>query len=90
MSHQINLPENLTIHHINSQFSELKQTITSSEGTVVFDAGAVDSIDTAGLQMLLVFIRNLESRNINFSWQNASEQLIDSAKNLNLTLELKL
>jgi anti-anti-sigma regulatory factor len=90
MSHQINLPENLTIHHINDQFSELKESISTANEDVVFDAGAIDSIDTSGLQMLAVFVKNLEERNIDFSWQNANDVLKDTTKSLGLSETLRL
>lgn len=90
MSNQVNLPENLTIHHINDQFSEIKGIIQSETDQIVFDAGAIEAIDTSGVQMLLALIEDLNSRQVDFSWQNPNDLLRESAKNLGLSEQLQL
>lgn len=90
MSLQITLPENLTIHNINEQFSAIKQNLESIDDDVIIDAVSVDSIDTSGLQMLLVVIQFLTSNNIMFSWQNVPEIMQESAIHLGLANQLQL
>ncbi|HEY9018331.1 STAS domain-containing protein [Thiomicrospira sp.] len=90
MSSQVTLPENLTIHHINDHFAELKQSILSENENLVFDAGQIDSIDTSGLQMLLALVENLKSREVSFNWQNVNSTLKDNALNIGLVSQLQL
>ncbi|MBE0494452.1 MAG: STAS domain-containing protein [Thiomicrospira sp.] len=90
MSSQVTLPENLTIHHINDHFSELKQSVMSENENLVFDAGQIDSIDTSGLQMLLTLVENLKSRQVPFNWQNVNSTLKDNALNIGLVTQLQL
>lgn len=90
MSSQVTLPENLTIHHITESFADLKQIIESENDDVVFDATAVDSIDTSGLQMLLAFVEDLTARDVAFSWLNPSALLKETAGNIGLATHLQL
>lgn len=90
MSSQVILPENLSIHHITENFSDLKQIVESENDDVIFDATAVESIDTSGLQMLLAFVEDLKARDVTFSWLNPTTQLKEAAANIGLAIHLQL
>ncbi|MDG6773320.1 STAS domain-containing protein [Thiomicrorhabdus sp. ZW0627] len=90
MADTITLPENLTIHAIDSTFSELNQSLRDSGIDVIIDAKAVESIDTSGLQALLVLINSAQQDNKNITWQNTNELFTSSAEKIGLSEALQL
>ncbi len=90
MADTITLPENLTIHAIDSTFSELNQSLRDSGIDVIIDAKAVESIDTSGLQALLVLINSAQQDNKNITWQNTNELFTSSAEKIGLYEALQL
>ncbi len=90
MSNEIKLPENLTIHHIEAHFNELNKLFNDASDEISMDASSVESIDTAGLQTLLVLVNNATENGKSITWENASETLKSSAEKLGLTQDLQL
>lgn len=90
MSQSICLPESLTIHQISEHFEQIKQSVADASNSLTIDAGALDNIDTSGVQMLLVLVKNLVERGIEINWQNQTGALLDSANKLGLSQELRL
>lgn len=90
MSNEIKLPENLTIHHIETHFNELNKLFNDSSDEISLDASSVDTIDTAGLQTLLILVTNAVENGKVISWLNPSEIIKTSAKKLGLMQELQL
>ena len=90
MSNVIKLPENLTIHHIEAHFNELNKLFNDSGDEISMDASSVETIDTAGLQTLLILVANAIENGKSIAWSNASEALKTSAEKLGLMQELQL
>ncbi|WP_019556693.1 STAS domain-containing protein [Thiomicrorhabdus arctica] len=90
MSNQIKLPENLTIHHIEAHFSELNKLFNDSGDEITVDASGIETIDTAGLQTLLVLVSNAKENGKVLTWSNSSEILKTSAEKLGLIHDLQL
>lgn len=90
MSNEIKLPENLTIHHIEAHFNELNKLFDHSGDEVFLDASGVETIDTAGLQTLLILVSNAIENGKSITWLNASEIIKTSAEKLGLMHELHL
>lgn len=90
MSNEIKLPENLTIHHIEAHFNELNKLFNDSGDEVSMDASSVDTIDTAGLQALLILVTNAIENGKVITWLNPSEIIKTSAEKLGLMQELQL
>lgn len=90
MSNQVVLPENLTIHHIKDHFAELKPQIESEDDELILDAGAIETIDTSGLQMLLVFVQDLQARDVKLNWINVRDSFTQSAQSIGLADALSL
>ncbi|MDA3806459.1 MAG: STAS domain-containing protein [Thiomicrorhabdus sp.] len=90
MSNEIKLPENLTIHHIETHFNELNKLFNDSSDEISLDASSVDTIDTAGLQTLLILVTNAVENGKVISWLNPSEIIKTSAEKLGLMQELQL
>ncbi|HXD36255.1 MAG TPA: STAS domain-containing protein [Rhodanobacter sp.] len=57
---------------------------------IVLDGSAVERVDTAALQLLVVFQRELDARQRVPTWQSASPVLTEAADLLGLTQTLKM
>ena len=57
---------------------------------VNIDASAVDSVDTAALQLLVAFARHAEAQASALNWVKTSDVFIDSARLLDLDQHLGL
>jgi anti-anti-sigma regulatory factor len=66
------------IDSISERLPELV-AVSQIEGPVSLDLSAVSKIDTAGLQLLLVFIMDCERRRRRCSWRGTSPQLLAAA-----------
>src|SRR5690348_2678631 len=67
-----------TIRTITSLQTELAERLDES-GPVQIDGTAVDRVDTAGLQLLAAFVRDLRSENRGVEWVGCSEALKKAA-----------
>jgi len=69
-----------------------KQQLVGALGhdAIVLDGGAVERVDTAALQLLVVFQRELDARHRVPAWQSASPVLTEAAEVLGLTEILKM
>lgn len=90
MSSEITLPNNLTIHDIEDHFNTLNQAFNEADNEIVIQASAVESVDTSGLQMLLVLINNAVANDKNVTWQNTPEIISTGAEKIGINAELKL
>jgi anti-anti-sigma regulatory factor len=72
-----------TIRTINSLQAELAERLDES-GPVQIDATAVDRVDTAGLQLLAAFIRDLRAESRPVEWIGCSDALRKGAQALGL------
>lgn len=86
----ITLPATLTIQSVATDHKELCDRISSLETPVQLEAGAVEEIDTAGMQLLLALVNELNSQSITSEWQTPSEVLIQTAAILGMTEALAL
>lgn len=60
------------------------------EGVITLDGSQVERTDTAALQLLLLFRRELAGRDAKLSWLGASDALLEAAALLGLTQILEL
>lgn len=86
----IELPENLTIHHIEEQFRELKLAFQSDLETYQINGEKVESIDTSGLQSLLVLIKLAQKNQKTIVWSGVNEALRNGAEKIGLHEKLLL
>ena len=61
-----------------------------TEGDVEIDAGVVEKIDTAGLQLLVAFSRQLNENNRALAWKSVTGELQGAAAQLGLVATLGL
>jgi ABC-type transporter Mla MlaB component len=64
--------------------------LLGAEGAVTLDIGAVQRIDTAGLQVIATFVRERESQGRQVQWRGDAPALAAAAKLLGLSTILKL
>jgi ABC-type transporter Mla MlaB component len=58
-------------------------------GTVTLDAGSVERIDTACLQLLAAFVRDRRAANRPVAWSKASSEVLECARLLGLSAVLE-
>lgn len=90
MSIQINLPDSLTIHQIDQNYSQLLEQLDVTEQTIEINGSAVESIDTSGLQALIVLIRHAQETSNQVSWNSPSDVLKQSAEKIGVHNDLLL
>lgn len=90
MSSTITLNDSLIINQIEQQFAQLSAQFNEAENEILLDGEAVDTVDTSGLQCLLMLIKNASEQGKNVSWLSPSETLKVSAEKLGLVESLKL
>ena len=61
-----------------------------SDAPIILQASSIERIDTAGLQLLAGFIRELDSSNHSFTWENPSEKFSRAVHYLGLEKPLQL
>ena len=59
-------------------------------GEAALNGGAVEKIDTSGLQLLLAALRTLQSRGLSLQWVQVSDELRLAAERLGVSAELGL
>ncbi len=80
----IRLPAELTIKHAH----ELQALLTSAnevDGSVSIDAGAVETVDTSGLQLLVAFSNSHVARDNVVAWQSVPDAIHQQVDRLGLS-----
>lgn len=79
------LPENLTVANVHGLHEELEALVDQHDHDhIVLLADSVMRADTAGIQLLLAFVRSAKERQIALDWNNPSDKLIAAATVLGL------
>jgi ABC-type transporter Mla MlaB component len=78
-----------TIRTVTSLQAELAERLDES-GAVQIDGSAVDRVDTAALQLLAVFVRDLRAQARAVEWVGCSSGLRKAASGLGLSVALGL
>lgn len=90
MATEVQLPENMTIHYIETQYSEINKAFNEADNEIVINASGLETIDTSGLQSLLTLIKHAMEQQKQVSWQEAPEVLQQGAKKIGLSQALQL
>jgi len=83
------LPRSLTIGDLEPLRQQLLVLLGSHRG-LRLDGRAVEAIDTAGLQLLVVLCRDAAARGMTVQWTGAGPALLSGAALLGLTAALGL
>lgn len=85
----VDLGDSLTIAEAESEKIELMHMITDAV-PLRLNAGNVDQVDGAGLQLLAAFFKEADSKNVDISWGSVSKSLHEAAQVVGLTTVLKM
>jgi len=85
----LHLPEEISIENVSEWHKTLLEVLNNSD-SINIDASELCRIDTAGIQLLTVFITELISGDKHFKWQSVSKALSTTARQLGLTEKLVL
>ncbi|HEY8585930.1 MAG TPA: STAS domain-containing protein [Rhodanobacter sp.] len=85
----VQLPPDCRISAQNALKAELVAVLDAG-AIAVLDGSQVERVDTAALQMLVIFQRELEARGASVSWRGANSVLNEAAGLLGLAQILKL
>lgn len=85
----IRLPDALRIGAIRDLHAMLREAI-DAQGCVTLDAAAVQTADTAALQLLYAFVRDGRDRGVQIVWEAPTENLRRDAERLGLGARLGL
>lgn len=85
---RVTLAPTCTIHEIAALKDHLLQQ-QSNGGPIEIDGGAVQRIDTAGLQLVLAFALDCLDRNVEYRWVARSSQLEDAIQTLGIAALLE-
>lgn len=80
---EIELPNDLTIAHVDAFKNQVLAQITDSNDILIIDK-PLHKIDTVGVQLLLSIINEILSQKKSLTWQNHSSVLPESIKQLGL------
>jgi anti-anti-sigma regulatory factor len=86
------LPPSLDISLVNETKEAMVEQLHCNKAVthLNIDAGQLTRIDTAGLQLLTALVIDINRQNIEFSWLNLNDELVNSASRLGLNELLKL
>ena len=83
------LPENLTISNVNSLHEDMENILGKQDcDKVVLKADKVQRADTAGLQLVLAFVKAANEGHIELVWNKPSKKLCEAAAVLGLSSAL--
>jgi len=85
---RVGMPSDFRIAEVTDMHRQLSAALDASE--IVLDGGAVDRVDTAALQLLVVFQHEARKRGNTVQWVGASAPLHDAASQLGLAEVLTL
>lgn len=82
------LGEALTIEQVGTLHVELGRQL--GRGQVILDAGGLQRIDAAGLQLLAAFVRTAAGRGARIEWRSPTATLRDAVRRTGLAPALRL
>ncbi len=77
----------LAINTVGALHADLAHLL-AGETSVVLDASAIETIDTAAIQLLLAFVRELHAQHRTVNWQTPSQTISSTIALLGLTQTL--
>lgn len=89
--HTVCLSDSLDIATIEPLYRQLETALAAKQSTLLLEAGQVNRVDAAALQLLAVFCREARTQGYGVRWQNPSSALCRAAAWVGLAdwLELK-
>ena len=84
----LSLPSELSIDNISEYKELLIEHLENSASLITLDGSKLCRVDTAGVQLLVVFIKQVLANGKKIEWQSCSEALQSTAAQLGLKQQL--
>jgi anti-anti-sigma regulatory factor len=85
---KVALPARMLINDLEGFCKELRKIYSSKKTRVVLDTGELSVIDSAGVQLLVAFVKSFTAKGGAVEWDNYSVQLYQMADELGLAGQL--
>jgi anti-anti-sigma regulatory factor len=85
----INLNSSLDITQVHHYYKVFLQAIAGKQG-ITLDASAVEQVDCAFLQLLLVTFNKAKTDGLDIAWTGATDKLVSVAKMMGMSKHLDL
>jgi ABC-type transporter Mla MlaB component len=82
------LPAKLLLSNLEGLYSDLNKLLSSKKTQLKLDSGEVSLVDSAGVQLLVAFVRSFQAKGGQVEWDNYSVQLYQMADEMGLTTQL--
>jgi len=86
---EIKFQRQLGIQQVSDLKTELESAVSTGNG-VLLDASAVESVDAAGLQLLVAFVQHAGLKKCMFEWRSPSDAFVETAEIMGLSAALQL
>jgi len=87
----LNLGESLVISTVGKTRAEwMDRVMGGVDSPITLDGSDIQVIDTAGLQLVMALIRELNEDGVSWQWGDRSDLLNESAQQLGLSSQLSL
>ncbi|WP_394222884.1 lipid asymmetry maintenance protein MlaB [Alteromonas gracilis] len=84
------LPAELTVYTADEIQQHLLALLSDAPKLVTLDSGAIEEIDSCGIQLLIHFTTLCESKNVNVLIDSPSSSLVEATTLLNVNYALSL
>lgn len=84
----LSLPNELSIDNISEYKDLLIEHLETSSSVITLDGSKLVRVDTAGVQLLVVFVRQVIANGKQVEWQSCSDALQSTAEQLGLKQQL--
>ncbi|EPJ45681.1 MAG: hypothetical protein OFPI_36300 [Osedax symbiont Rs2] len=82
------LPNQLSIENVSEYKDTLIEHLETSSSVVTVDGSELSRVDTAGVQLLVIFVRQVIANDKQVKWQSCSDVLQATAEQLGLKQQL--
>jgi len=82
------LPNELSIENVSEYKDALIEHLETSSSVITVDGSGLSRVDTAGVQLLVVFVRQIIANGKKVQWQGCSDALQSTAAQLGLKQQL--
>jgi anti-anti-sigma factor len=86
----INLGKNLDIRHVGTLKNQLLSSLHDEVTHCILEARQIERADSAGLQLIVAFVKEAKSRGVKISWHKPSAEFIKSSTLLGMSRMINL
>jgi len=80
------LPSHFSIAAVEEVHAQMSSILNREQETIEIDAGEVEAVDTAAIQMLYAFIEQTKTSGKTLQWKRQSEKIAQASSMLNINI----